>query len=167
MSIYIKSCCVNDNGNAWILYSNGEIFCINDIKNANDAWVKINSTVESGDQIDSISCGTVSDSWWLSGVTKLGNLYYAFNNTTFAPDWKKVSVEPVKNCCVHNSGYAHIITKNNIIKHSNGRLDQNPPFNITIGYPGGIPLFIRQTSDGYLALLCINAVYDDGWVQRG
>jgi hypothetical protein len=158
MSLYIRSCCVNDNGNAWILYNNGEIFFIGDVRNGNDVWVKINSTVENGDQIETISCGTQSNTWWLSAVTKWGQLYYAFNNTTHKPDWKKVRVDGyVKNCCVHNNGYAHIITNKDIVKYSNGRLDNNPPFNVTMKTPEGTPQFIRYTSDGYVALLCTNS----------
>jgi hypothetical protein len=152
----ITSCCVNDNKYAWIVYNNGDIFAISDITNANQVWENIPSV--SNNKVVQLSSSTYSNSKLLLAVTENGGLYYTYyDNVKSSSDWKKINVEPVKYACINNDGNCHVITNNDVVKFSNGTVNMNPLFNITMKTPPGKPKFIRYTSDGWAALTCTDS----------
>ena len=137
----IVSCCVNDAQNAWVVYSNGDIFCINDVINVNDNWYKIPSDKISG-KLTQISCDTRYNIY-LTGVNDKGELYYANTNITTSPNWSKVPTAPKASYVSMNSdGTCQLITQDGRLLFSNGQIDKNPPFNIQNSTNGNKPKMI-------------------------
>ena len=144
----IVSCCVNDAQNAWVVYSNGDIFCINDVINVNDNWYKIPSDKISG-KLTQISCDTRYNIY-LTGVNDKGELYYANTNITTSPNWSKVPTAPKASYVSMNSdGTCQLITQDGRLLFSNGQIDKNPPFNIQNSTNGNKPKIVSTLCISY------------------
>ena len=101
----ITSCCINQYASAWITCSNGLVFCTEDITVPGSAWNLLSFIPM---PLIQISCTTHINAI-IAGVNEAGELWYADQNITTAPNWKRcTSAPPLKSVSISSDGTCNV-----------------------------------------------------------